>query len=178
MVLSIGHQYFRGDISGAIKVTITGDPWIWSENQSTQTEEKHNSCRPWISSVRKHLPRRLFTGVWWEKLELFPISRSFNPIAYGILRLSQLRGGFLSHTPENNVKIIWLVRNLVHIINSIRILRMRNFRKFAVLFLEIWSHKIRLFTRERFIAFRCLPPEFVFNDAKITFLLSKMIFLT
>ena len=31
-----------------------------------------------------------------------------NTIAYGILRLSQLRGGqgFLSHTPENNVKII------------------------------------------------------------------------
>ena len=36
--------------------------------------------------------------------------REFNPIAYGILRLSQLRGGggggFLSYTPENNVKII------------------------------------------------------------------------
>ena len=102
-----------------------------------------------------------------------------NPIAYGILRLSQLRGGgFLSHTPENNVKIIWLGWNLLHIINGIRLLRMRNFRKFAVLFLEVWRHKIRLFTRERFIAFRCLPSEFVFIDAKITFLLSKMIFLT
>ena len=32
--------------------------------------------------------------------------------------------------------------------------------------------------RERFIAFQCLRPEFVFNDAKITFLLSKMIFRT
>ena len=111
---------------------------------------------------------------------VFLVSDNLNPIAYGILRLSQLRrgGGFLSHTPENNVKIIWLVWNLVHIINGIRLLRMRNFRKFAVLFLEIWRHKIRLFTRERFIAFRCLPPELVFNDAKITFLLSKMIFLT
>ena len=88
-------------------------------------------------------------------------------------------GEFLSHTPENNdVKIIWLVWNLVHIINGIRLLKMRNFRKFAILFLEIWHHKIRLFTMEWFIAFRCLPPEFVFNDAKITFLLSKMIFLT
>ena len=38
---------------------------------------------------------------------------TFNPIAYGILRLSQLRGGgggggrgFLSHTPENNDYLI------------------------------------------------------------------------
>ena len=38
-----------------------------------------------------------------------PSLQSFNPIAFGILRLSQLRGGgggFLSHIPENNVKII------------------------------------------------------------------------
>ena len=39
--------------------------------------------------------------------------------------------GFLSHTPENNVKIISLISNLVHIINGIRLLRMQNFRKFA-----------------------------------------------
>ena len=95
----------------------------------------------------------------------------FYPIAHGILRLSATGVGFLSHTPLNNVNIIWLVSNLVHIIKDIRLLGMRNFRKFAVLFLEIWRHKIRLFTREQFIAFRCLPPEFVFNDAKITFLL-------
>ena len=65
--------------------------------------------------------------------------------------------GFLSHTPENNVKIIWLIWNLVHIINGIRLLRMQNFKQFCVLFLEIWRHKICLFTRERFLAFRCLP---------------------
>ena len=75
-------------------------------------------------------------------------------------------GGFLSHTPENNVKIIWLIWNLVHTINGIRLLRMQNFIKFAVLFLEILRHEVDLFTRERLIAFRCLPPEFVFNDAQ------------
>ena len=41
------------------------------------------------------------------------------PVAYGILWLSQQPRGFLSHTPENNVKIIW---NWVHIINGIRLL--------------------------------------------------------
>ena len=81
--------------------------------------------------------------------------------------------GFLSHTPENNVKIIQLIQNLVHIIKSIRLLRMQNFKKFSVLFSEIWRHKIRLSTREQFVAFWCLSPEFAFNDAKITFLLSK-----
>ena len=55
---------------------------------------------------------------------------------------------------------------------------MHDFRKFAVLFLEILRHEVRIFTWERLIAFRGLPPEFVFNDAKITFLLSKMVFLT
>ena len=102
-----------------------------------------------------------------------------NPIDYGILRLSQLRGeggGFLSRTPENNIKIIWLVWNLVHIINGIRLLRMRNFRKFAVLFLEIWRHKICLFTRERFIAFRCLPPELYLMMPKSLFYYQKWFF--
>ena len=55
---------------------------------------------------------------------------------------------------------------------------MQDFRKFAVLFLEILRHEIHLFLRERLIAFQSLPPEFVFDDAKITFLLSKMVFLT
>ena len=55
---------------------------------------------------------------------------------------------------------------------------MQDFRKFAVLFLEIIRHEVCLFTRERLIAFRCLLPEFVFIDAKITFLLLKMFFLT
>ena len=87
-------------------------------------------------------------------------------------------GGIFIPHQGNHVKIIWLIWNFVHIINGIRLLIMRNFRKFAVLFLEIWRHKIRLFTREWFIAFGSLPPEFVFNDAKITFLLLKMIFLT
>ena len=50
---------------------------------------------------------------------------------------------------------------------------MQNFRKLAVQLLEILRHKVCLFTRERFIAFRCLPPEFVFNDAKITFFIIK-----
>ena len=87
-------------------------------------------------------------------------------------------GGILCNTPENNGNIILLIWSLVHIINGIRILRLQNFRKFTDLLLEIWRHKLRVFTRERFIAFRCLPPGFVFNDAKITFLLSKMIFVT
>ena len=73
------------------------------------------------------------------KVELTPLPTAFYDfLSYGG------GGGFLSHTPENNVKIIWLIWNLVHIINDIRLLRMRNFRKFAVLFLEIWRHKIRL----------------------------------
>ena len=50
---------------------------------------------------------------------------------------------------------------------------MQDFRKFAVIFLDILRHEFRLFTRERLIAFRCLPPEFVFNDAKITFYYQK-----
>ena len=54
---------------------------------------------------------------------------------------------------------------------------MQDFRKFAVLYLEILRYEVRLFARERLIAFRCLPPEFVFNDAKTTFLLSKMVSL-
>ena len=53
---------------------------------------------------------------------------------------------------------------------------MQDFRKFFVLFLDILRHEVRLFIRERLIAFQCLSPEFVFNDAKITFLLSKMVF--
>ena len=83
---------------------------------------------------------------------------------------------FLSHTPENIAKIIWLIWNLVQINNGIRPLRMQNFRKFAVLFSEILRHEVRLFTRERLIAFRCLPPEFVFNDAKIIFYYQKWFF--
>ena len=55
-----------------------------------------------------------------------------------ILQFSSTTGvGFLSHTPENNVKIIRLISNLVHIIDSIRLLRMQNFKKFSVLFSEI-----------------------------------------
>ena len=50
---------------------------------------------------------------------------------------------------------------------------MQDFRKFAALFLEILRHEVRLFTREQLIAFRCLPSEFVFNDAKITFCYQK-----
>ena len=50
----------------------------------------------------------LFSPEIWS-YELKPDTNApenlFNPIAYDILRLSQLRGGFLSHTPENNVKI-------------------------------------------------------------------------
>ena len=45
-------------------------------------------------------------------------------------------GGFLSHTPENDVKIIWLIWNSVQIIHGIRLLRMQDFRKFAVLFAD------------------------------------------
>ena len=47
--------------------------------------------------------------------------------------------GFLSHTPKNNVKIMWLVWNLEHIINGIRLFRMRNFRKFAFYFRDMTS---------------------------------------
>ena len=53
---------------------------------------------------------------------------------------------------------------------------MQDFRKFPVLFVEILRHEVRLFTRERLIVFRCLPPKFVFNDAKITFYYQKWFF--
>ena len=46
---------------------------------------------------------------------------------------------------------------------------MQNFRKFAVLLLEILGHEVRLVTRERLIAFQCLHLEFIFNDAKSLF---------
>ena len=35
------------------------------------------------------------------------------------------------------------------------------------------TNNVRLFMKERFIAFQCLPPEFVLNDAKITFFIIK-----
>ena len=53
---------------------------------------------------------------------------------------------------------------------------MQDFKEFAVLFLEILHHEVRLFRRERLIAFRFLPPEFVFNDAKITLFYQKWFF--
>ena len=54
---------------------------------------------------------------------------------------------------------------------------MQDFRKFAVLFLETLRHEVCLFTRERLIVFRCLLPEFVFNDAKNGFAGLKLYFL-
>ena len=53
------------------------------------------------------------------------------------------------------------------------VLRMQHFRKFPVLLLEMLRHEVRLFKSERFDIVRCLLPEFIFNDAKVTFLLSK-----
>ena len=50
---------------------------------------------------------------------------------------------------------------------------MQDFRKFSVLFLETLRHEVRLHKRERLIAFRCLPQEFIFNDAKVTFFIVK-----
>ena len=47
----------------------------------------------------------------------------------------------LSHTAENNIKITWLIWNLVH---CIRLLTTQDFRRFAVLFLEILRHEFRL----------------------------------
>ena len=150
--------------------------WVWDRFLLFR---KENTSYAFLdSSVRLDSMPNKTEHLDWKLFGLSLAKKHFNPIAYGILRLSQLRGGggggggFLSYTPENSVKIIWLVWNLVLIINGIRLLRKRNFRKFAVLFLEIRRHKIRLFTRKQFIAFLCLPPEFLFNDAKTTFLLS------
>ena len=50
---------------------------------------------------------------------------------------------------------------------------MQDVKKFVVLFLEILPHEVRLFTRERLIVFRCLPPKFVFNDVKILFIIKN-----
>ena len=50
---------------------------------------------------------------------------------------------------------------------------MQDLRKFAVIFLEILRHEFRIFPKKRLMTFRCLPPEFVFNDAKITFFIIK-----
>ena len=79
------------------------------------------------------------------------------------------RRGIFSHTPENNAKIIWLIWNLVHLVISVRRLRTQNFRRLALRFFEIWLHKVRVLMQQQFIMFRYLPPEFVFNIAKITF---------
>ena len=68
-----------------------------------------------------------------------------NPISYGILSFSQLPweggGGFLAHTPESTVRIIWLIPTLVHLIIGIKLEKVQNFRSIAVLFSEIWCHK-------------------------------------
>ena len=93
----------------------------------------------------------------WKLIILCP----FNPILYGILRLSQLCGWefYLAHQ-ETMLRLLDWSKNLVHIIIGTRPLRMQNFRKITALFLEIWLHKVRLFMKERFIAFQCLPPKF------------------
>ena len=44
-----------------------------------------------------------------------------NPIAYGILSFPQLEGAFLTRIPENTVKIIRLIQNLVQSIIGIQL---------------------------------------------------------
>ena len=55
---------------------------------------------------------------------------SFNPIAYGIFSFFQLPGGggFLARTPENTVRIVWLIPNLVQLITGIKQWKVQKFR--------------------------------------------------
>ena len=66
----------------------------------------------------------------WNWLEAF--CSFFNPIAYGIFSFFQLRGGgggsFLARTPENTVRIVWLIPNLVQLITDIKQWKVQNFR--------------------------------------------------
>ena len=54
----------------------------------------------------------------------------------------------------------------------------KKFQKLAVLFLEIWRHKVRLFTREQLTTFRYLPPENRVYWCQHYLLCSKIVSLT
>ena len=106
-----------------------------------------------------------------------------NPIDYGILStFSTTEGGgggggfYLTLWKQGYDHLI----DLKFITDNYQYKAIKNakFQKLALLFLEIWRHKVRLFTLERSLAFRYLPPKIGFKDAKITLYDQNVVFLT